>query len=206
MAEENPQKDAEALALWRAGAPFEAIAEKLHYQDATQAEEAATRALRASSNPDAEDMRKLELHRLDVLHMALWPKARRGDQKAVEQIMDIQKARRSLDGTQNDDRTLTLTQAVDRSIASSEVYDENKDAALAALIRRIAEHIDAASASGSLEMEQKSLYLMPHMMNGLRELEATPASRRAVKEQVKEAGHASRLVDFQGEASATKKS
>ena len=73
-----------------------------------------------------------------------------------------------------------LTAAFDRTVAACELTDV--DAAAAEAGRTIARQIDYAV--GSLEGQDvtKALYLTPHLMNVLKELLATPASRAAVKD------------------------
>ncbi len=53
------------------------------------------------------------------------------------------------------------------------------DAALVEAGRTIADRVDAAVASGEGPEVTKALYLVPHLVNVLREMQATPAARKA---------------------------
>jgi hypothetical protein len=54
------------------------------------------------------------------------------------------------------------------------------DDALVAAGRKVADQIDTATAAGVGLEATKALYLMPHLVNILRELQATPAARKKV--------------------------
>ena len=71
-----------------------------------------------------------------------------------------------------------LRSTYDEAVASSAVT-EPVDVALIEAGRTIADRIDAAVAFGEGQEVTKALYLVPHMVNILRELLATPASRKA---------------------------
>lgn len=53
------------------------------------------------------------------------------------------------------------------------------DQALIEAGRKIADRIDEATATGEGQEVTKALYLVPHMVNILREMLATPAARKA---------------------------
>lgn len=74
--------------------------------------------------------------------------------------------------------THALRDAFDASVRTSTVV-QGVDAALIETGRAIADRVDAAVAFGEGQEVTKALYLLPHMVNVLRELLATPASRQA---------------------------
>lgn len=68
-----------------------------------------------------------------------------------------------------------LRAAFDKSVASTELQEV--DEALIETGRQIADRVDLAVATGEGQEVTKALYLLPHLVNVLRELLATPASR-----------------------------
>lgn len=195
------KRDPQALELWRGGASFDLIAKQLGFKDALAAETAAVRELEKSPAPSPEDMVRLEIHRLDVMQMSVWPKARRGDESAVETIMKIEKRRSQLRAISRVRSDLSLEDAVELSVDSSDVVDLAKDAALIVAAKKLATQIDRATETGAdLEVGIKGMYLIPHLANLLKEMQATPASRRAVSQASKETSNGDRLIDFQAEA------
>lgn len=72
-----------------------------------------------------------------------------------------------------------LRDAFDRSVkANAELVGDLDDAVVAAG-RSVAERVDDALEAGEGQEVTKALYLVPHLMNVLREMYATPASRHA---------------------------
>lgn len=172
------EKDLKALELRRAGVPTPKIMEVVGFRTRQTAENAIARAINAQGMPtDPIALRSLELDRLDRLHFAVWKKAVGGDTAAVDRILEITAMRLRIAGIL--DAGLTpLTEAFDRTIESLEV--EDVDGALIAFGRRYCEQIDAASGLGDPTTVTKALHLMPHVVNILRELGATPAARKAL--------------------------
>lgn len=77
----------------------------------------------------------------------------------------------------NLDGTESLLDAFDEAVRASEHVME-VDRALVAAGRAIADRVDTARRDGEGQEVTKALYLVPHMVNILRELLATPASRQ----------------------------
>ena len=75
------------------------------------------------------------------------------------------------------DNDHALTRAFEESVKTSRQLVDGLDDALIAAGRRLAERVDEAVATGDGQEVTKALYLLPHMMNVLREALATPASR-----------------------------
>ena len=193
------KRDPQALELWRGGASFDLIAGKLGFRDAVAAEAAAVRELERSPNPDPADLVRLELHRLDVMQMALWPKARRGEESAIAMVLDIQKQRRRLRALEST-KDLSLLDSVELTVRASEDLDPEKDAALIVASKKLAEQIDASTKAGSdPAMAIKSLYLIPHFSNLLKEMGATPEARKAMSGPAKGVSHGDRLQSFQND-------
>lgn len=72
-----------------------------------------------------------------------------------------------------------LRTAFDESVKANREVVKGIDAAVIASGRAIADQIDYAVDNLSGEQLTKALYLMPHLMNILKEMLATPAARKA---------------------------
>lgn len=70
-----------------------------------------------------------------------------------------------------------LRDAFDRSVKADAQLVANLDDALVESGRKIATRIDEATEAGEGQEVTKALYLLPHLMNVLREMYATPKAR-----------------------------
>lgn len=76
-----------------------------------------------------------------------------------------------------------LRKAFDASVEAAQALrgegrlDPNLDAGLVEAGRKIADRVDEATATGEGQEVTKALYLVPHLMNVLREMYATPKAR-----------------------------
>jgi hypothetical protein len=77
------ERHRQALELRLAGNTFQEIADALGYKSKHGAFDAVGGALKEIIREPAEDLRKLELQRLDALHGALWASAVKGDPVSV---------------------------------------------------------------------------------------------------------------------------
>jgi hypothetical protein len=160
------------LELRRAGLGFAQIAERLHLPDASTARAFYDQAM------TAEDLRfsaDLEAARLDRLHTAIWPQAVQGDVNAVDRVVRISERRERLLGPPRENQH-ELRAAFDASMETSSQVTP-VDEALVEAGRKIADRVDEAIAGCEGQELTRALYLMPHMVNILREALATPASR-----------------------------
>jgi hypothetical protein len=83
---------AEAIKLRVSGVSFPMIAERLGYSNSGSAYKAVERGLQnALRERGSEELRELELQRLDLLLLALWPRAMSGDRNwlVVDRILQI---------------------------------------------------------------------------------------------------------------------
>lgn len=158
-----------ALDLRRAGVPVKTIAEQVGTTEAA-VRAALKRRLAPSQLDDA-----LEADRLDRLLVAVWPAAARGDLQAVDRALKIAEQRRALLEPEPTGVGGDLAAAYDASVAAAETKDV--DLALVKAGRAIAERVDRAAARGDGVELTKSLYLVPHLVKILRELQATPTAR-----------------------------
>ena len=88
----------QALTLRKAGASYEAIARQCGYASRSGAYQAVQRELRRTMQEPAEDVRQLELARLDDLYRAMVPKALKGDTWSVDRCLKIMERRALLLG------------------------------------------------------------------------------------------------------------
>lgn len=70
-----------------------------------------------------------------------------------------------------------LRSAFDRSVAANDQLIGDLDDALVEAGRKVADRVDAAMESGEGQEVTKALYLVPHLMNVLKVMYATPESR-----------------------------
>lgn len=94
----HAERVAKALDLRRKGCSFGEIAAELGWRTRQGAHEAVSKALADIVAEPAEDVRKLELMRLDRLEKLLWPRAEAGDPKAVTGLLKVQERRSKLLG------------------------------------------------------------------------------------------------------------
>ena len=92
------EKQRRCLDLRRAGVTYDVIAEQVGYSNAGAAYNAVRSALRATLQEPANEVRELEVDRLDRLERALWPAALNGDQGAIDRILRISERRARLLG------------------------------------------------------------------------------------------------------------
>jgi hypothetical protein len=89
----------QALELRKAGATYQAIAEQLGYANARGAHKAVASALKATLRDAADDVRELEIERLDAALLAIWRRVQAGDYAAVDRLLGIINSRAKLTGT-----------------------------------------------------------------------------------------------------------
>lgn len=168
----------QAFALFKAAMSYEEIARQVDGLTVAGARDAVARAIKDSQAAlDPDLARVLEVERLDSLHKAVWAKALRGDVAAIDRVLRIQESRERL-VRMPDDMAGSLVEAFETSVKASEV--EDVDAALIATGRRLAFQIDTVVRAGKAVETTKALYLVPHLMNVLRELGATPTARAEI--------------------------
>ena len=92
------ERQRQALELRKAGVTFETIATQLGYRNRSGAYKAVMSALRRTLQEPADEVRRLELERLDALLLALWSQARQGHQGAIDRCLKIAERRAKLLG------------------------------------------------------------------------------------------------------------
>jgi hypothetical protein len=94
-------RDEQALQLRMSGASFQVISDTLGYGGPGNAHRAVKKrilALREACNEAAEDVRQMELGRLDDMLAGLWEKAKGGDVQAIDRVLRIQERRAAYEG------------------------------------------------------------------------------------------------------------
>lgn len=114
---EQIEKEKQALELRRAGVTYDVIAERVGFSDRTIARRYVMRALGRTLQEPADDVRRIEVDRLDRLQRALWPAAMQGDDKAIGSVLKVMDRRAKLLGLDAPVRTnVTLTDSVSAEI------------------------------------------------------------------------------------------
>jgi len=83
------EREQKALELHRAGMYYEDIAKELGWADHESARKAVLRCFQRSITTDVNEIRETELSRLDAIWSGVYPKALRGDEKAVDAALKI---------------------------------------------------------------------------------------------------------------------
>ena len=92
------ERQRQAVQLRLAGATYAQIAEKLGYRQAAGALKAVEAALAKTLREPTDQLRELELARLDALWLSIWPQAQQGSLGAVDRCLRIQERRARLLG------------------------------------------------------------------------------------------------------------
>ena len=119
---ETAERKRQAVALRIAGATFEQIGERLGISKQA-AHGLVVKALEATNKQTAEtaeQLRAIELQRLDALQAALWADAMRGDEQKVDRVLRVMQRRAALLGLDAPAR-----QEIAQTIETVETYDYN---------------------------------------------------------------------------------
>lgn len=92
------EREKEAVTLRIGGASFDEIAERLGYHDKSGARKAVVRILERYAPEPLEELRRLELARLDEALAGIWSRVKDGDLEAVETFLRISTRRARLLG------------------------------------------------------------------------------------------------------------
>jgi hypothetical protein len=136
--------DAQALELRKAGASYDQIAAQLGYAQKSGAHHAVKRALSSvlkRRDETAEEMRELELERLDTIQLGIWAQARQGNFQAIDRILRVMERRAAMLGL-DAPRRQELTGADGGPIE----VDQNVNYSIEERQQRIIAIVDAARA------------------------------------------------------------
>ena len=118
------QKHGEALQLRIAGASFQTIADRLGYSGPQGAYEAVKSALDATIREPADELRKVDLERLERMLLGIWQQAIQGHHGAIDKALKLLERRAKLLGL---DAPTKLTGADGGPVTIRVVYDEPKE-------------------------------------------------------------------------------
>lgn len=191
----SSETDQKALTYFLAATPLTKIRDSLGFKTTTSALAAVTRALKAAqTGKSPESARQVEIERLDSLYRQLYPMALQGDLKAVDQCLRIGEQRLRLMDTPQQ-KQQGLLKAYEDTIKALGKNITAKDEAVVHTGRMIAAQIDYAVTHGAGQEVTKALYLVPHLMNVLSTLGATPEARANLQQFAKQSQQASNPVD-----------
>lgn len=122
------EKVRKAIELRKAGATYDKIAEALGYENRSGAYKIVVGALRDLVQEPAQELRTLELERLDAMTLAIWARAQKGELAAVDRLLKIGERRAKLLGLD-----APTAQSVDMSVGT---FDGPTPARAAELVRR----------------------------------------------------------------------
>jgi len=88
----------QALELRKAGVTYEGIAKQLGYKSPEAVFQAVKAAMKSSLNEPANEIREMEVKRLDDMLLAMWPQVKNGNQGAVDRSLRIMERRARLLG------------------------------------------------------------------------------------------------------------
>lgn len=83
------EKEIQIIELRRAGVTWEKIAREVGFKNASGAYKMYQRAAERMARPHLEEYRDMQLDRLERMHMAVWPRAKDGDLRAIETALRI---------------------------------------------------------------------------------------------------------------------
>lgn len=181
----SAEEDARAAKLFLAAVGFAEIKKQCGFRDVRSTRAAVLRGLEAGLDGEtAEIQRMAELQRLDAIYHPQFVKALKGDSVAAEKCLRIGEAKQRLLG--EPERASGVLAAFDKAVSALRLRDE--DGALVASGRAIAQQIDFGVTHLLGADVTKALYLVPQLVNVLKELGATPAARDEVTSGVPQRG------------------
>jgi hypothetical protein len=140
-AAEREAKELKVLELRRAGFTFQRIAEEVGYATPSGAQRALERIMTRNVPQAPEEFRWQELDRLDRMQVALWPRAMKGDDRAIGTIVRLMERRARLVG-------IDAPQRIQAEVVN---YDGTKD--IDGDIERIVNILRGVDSSEPLEVE-----------------------------------------------------
>lgn len=143
----NPQRELEAnekqrqaLELRKGGVSYAAIATRLGYRGASGAWHAVRAALRKTLQEPADELRQLELERLDGMLLGIAPQVSRGNFGAIDRALKIMERRARLLGLDAPVKVAPTNPAGDKPYSAEDLSDDD--------LARIAHGGDKPARSG----------------------------------------------------------
>jgi hypothetical protein len=114
---EATERQRKAIELRKSGVGFQKIADTLGYKDHTGAYRAVKAGLKKTLQEPADELRAMEVERLDQMLLGLWPKATKGDTWSVDRVLRIMERRAALLGLDAPQKREVTTDVVLRGFA-----------------------------------------------------------------------------------------
>lgn len=177
IAAERARRNAKILELHLAGIPTGKVAEQFDLTPSAVRKIVAAGLEARAEGATLTDEARTELARIDAMIAAIWVRARQGDLDAIDRVQKLAERREKIARPVLNQRR--MREAVDVTIGASREINRRLDAAVIEGTQVFADQLDDVLANGSAMEKTKALYLMPHLMNYLGAMLATPAARRA---------------------------
>lgn len=97
-AQQRADRDRQALELRIAGVDYDTIAQRFGYSGRGHAYAEINKLLTARAAEPREELRTIELDRLDKLMLAIWQQARQGNHAAIDRVIRLMERRARLAG------------------------------------------------------------------------------------------------------------
>lgn len=111
----SKEKQRKALELRKGGASYQAIADAVGYADASGARKAVMTAFSEINQEPAQELKTLQIERLNHMLLTLWPKVQSGDERAIDTSLRVMDKIDRLMGTEEArkvDMTVTQQQGI----------------------------------------------------------------------------------------------
>lgn len=125
------ERAVQALELRKAGISYDMIAQRLNYSNRTAAYRAVSRLLSATEKEASNDLREVELRRLDDLFLSVYQKARNNADplqlQAVDRCLRIMERRAKIAGIDAPEKTQTDVRQVIKVVYEDVQYADDFD-------------------------------------------------------------------------------
>ena len=172
---DDAARDARVLELYLSGVPSARISSMLGIAEDGVLVSIGS-ALAEHAGQDVGPSTAMELATIDQMLLSIYPRARKGEVAAVDRVLRMAERRTKLLAKPADNEH-GFRKAFDRTAGAGKSVVPDLDDAIIHSGQVIADRVDEATAAGEGQEVTKALYLVPHMVNILREMLATPASR-----------------------------
>jgi len=119
-------KQLQALDMRKAGVPYATIAERLGYRGASGAHAAVGTALKRTQQEPADELRQIEIERLDRMLLAIWPQVVGGNFGAIDRALRIMERRAKLCGLDAPTRQDLTSKGEALKVILNVVYDDDE--------------------------------------------------------------------------------
>lgn len=171
------ERDEHAYTMALGHATLEQIRDRLGFRSVTSVEASIRRTMKTRERQiEFAADRILEITRVERMFTEAYSKAVKGDLRAMDTCVMLQEKRAAL---VDDNQVSELSDQYERTLEALEL--EESDSAAIEAGRTIVRQIDHTLQHGTPHERTKALYLIPHLMNVLRELGATPEVRKQLE-------------------------